>query len=192
MKNKKLLVAGMAFIMMFTPMLAGCEEAMSNVIVSVLTGFEKAPVPTIKEGRFNFSVTYELGGEVKTMSSVYVCKYAGGGMYLDGWYIEWEEYVEDSEIEALYHNENYYGGFLMEENEVGAIYLDLNLSSEYFMSEPGYNDEAAGIPYMFMRYNDELAEESGVYWEDDPAVLETYGAKIISYEYDAPLENIYK
>ena len=35
----------------------------------------KMPVPSVKEGRFNFSFTYEINGEEKTYSGVYVCKY---------------------------------------------------------------------------------------------------------------------
>ena len=175
MKSKKILTC-FALVVALTPMFAGCKNA---------------PVPTIKEGKFNFSVTYELGGEVKTISSVYVCKYVESGMYLDGWYIDWEAYVEDSEIQALIEDESYYFGIMLENNEDGAIHLDLNLNPEYFMSEP-MEDGMTAAPYLFIRYNDAVAEEKGIYLEDDLAVLESYGAKLISYEYDSPIENIYK
>ena len=35
------------------------------------------PRPEIKTGEFNFSVTYEYNGEIKTVSGVYVCEYDG-------------------------------------------------------------------------------------------------------------------
>ena len=60
---------------------------LSLSLLITLAGCGKAPDPTIKEGRFDFSVTYEMGGEVKTLSSVYVCEFEESGMLLDGWYI---------------------------------------------------------------------------------------------------------
>lgn len=193
MKNKKFLAtAGMALILASAPVLGGCEQVLSDVLVSVLTGCEQAPVPTVKEGRFNFSVTYQLGEEVKTISSVFVCKYVESGMYLDGWYIEWDSYIEDSEIEALMNDESYDFGILVGSNEYGNIHLYLNLYAGYFMSQPGDDTRGFGVPSLSLRYKDELAEETGVYRETDPAVLESYGIKLISYEYDAPIENTYK
>ena len=35
-------------------------------------------------------------------------------------------------------------------------------------------------------------EELGEWWSEDVSVLESYGVRIISYEYEAPIENIYK
>ena len=32
------------------------------------------PLPEVKEGIFDFTVTYELNGEVKTVKNTYVCK----------------------------------------------------------------------------------------------------------------------
>ena len=43
-----------------------------------------------------------------------------------------------------------------------------------------------------MEYSDAKGEALGEWYSEDVAVLESYGAKIISYEYDAPIENIYK
>ena len=58
MKNKKLLTAGVALMLACAPVFAGCEQTLENVLIGVMTGFQKAPDPTIKEGRFNFSITY--------------------------------------------------------------------------------------------------------------------------------------
>ena len=174
------------------PVFAGCEQTLENVLIGVMTGFQKAPDPTIKEGRFNFSITYEMGGEVKTISSVYVCEFEESGMFLDGWYIMWNAYVEDSEIEALINDESYYGGILIGSNEYGNVYLDLSLDAGYLMAEPG-REHRASNPSVFIRYNEETAEKLNTYGESDPAILEeNYGVKIISFEYDAPIENIYK
>ena len=192
MKNKKLFAAaGVALMLACAPVLGGCEQALEDVIISVLTGFEKAPDPTIKEGQFNFSVTYEVDGEVTTISSVYVCEFQESGMLMDGWYITWNAYVEDSEIEALFNDESYYGGILIGTNEYGKVYLDLSLDAGYLMAEPGSGHREYN-PSIFIRYNEETAEKLNTYEESDPAILESYGVKLISYECDAPIENTYK
>ena len=160
-------------------------------IVTTLVGCGKAPDPTIKEGRFNFSVTYAIGGEEKTISSVYVCEFEESGMLLDGWYITWNAYVEDSEIEALFHDESYNGGIMIGTNEYGTVYLNLSLDAGYLMAEPGSEDREYK-PYIFIRYNEETAEKLNTYGESNSAILENYDVKIIGYEYDAPIENIYR
>jgi hypothetical protein len=172
-------------------MFAGCEQTLSNMFVGALTGFKKAPDPTIKEGRFNFSVTYAVDGETETISSVYVCEFQESGMLMDGWYITWNAYVEDSAIEALFNDESYYGGILIGTNEYGKVYLDLSLDAGYLMAEPGRGHREYK-PSIFIQYNEETAEKLNTYGESDPAILESYGVKLISYECDAPIENIYK
>ena len=42
------------------------------------------PIPEIKEGRFDFSVTCEINGEETSFSGVYVCKYEGAYKTLAG------------------------------------------------------------------------------------------------------------
>ena len=136
-------------------------------ILTTLVGCGKAPDPTIKEGRFNFSVTYEIGGEQKTISSVYACEFEEFGMLMDGWYITWNAYVEDSEIEALFHDESYYGGIVIGSNEYGTIYLDLSLDAGYLMVEPGCENREYN-PHVFIRYNEETAEKLDTYQENAP------------------------
>jgi hypothetical protein len=188
MKKKKLLTLGVAFMLVCAPILTGCEQTLENILIGVLTGFEKAPDPTIKEGKFNFSVTYEAGGEVQTISSVFVCEFEESGMSLGGWYIHWNSYIEDYDKYPFKENTH---DIIVETNEDGTIYLELNLNSAYFMAEPGYSDVECQ-PHLFILYNEEAAERFGAYGDDSVEVLESYGVKLISYEYDAPLENIYE
>ena len=118
-------------------------------IVTTLVGCGKAPNTTIKEGRFNFSVTYAIGWEEKTISSVYVYEFEESGMLMDGWHITWNAYVEDSEIEALFHDESYYGGIVIGSNEYGTIYLDLSLDAGYLMAEPGCENREYTPIFLF-------------------------------------------
>ena len=188
--KKKWLAVSLACMLACVPMFAGCEQQLEDGLIFALNGFQKAPEPTVKEGRFDFSVTYEQGGEVKTISSVYVCKFKEAGLWLDGSYVEWESYIEDSEIATLppEYNENL---IILETNEDGTIYLDLGLRSGYFMAEPGWKDVDIE-PYIYISFNDEVVEEKGTYGTADVEVLESYGVKLISYEYAAPIENIYE
>ena len=56
--------------------------------------------PEVKEEEFNFSVTYEINGETKTVSGVYVCEYDGIDRVLDGVnHREWKGYIKDGTIE---------------------------------------------------------------------------------------------
>lgn len=190
MKNKKLF-AIVALTLAFIPTFTACEKTFEDVLIGVLTGFQKAPDPTVKEGAFDFSVTYEVGGTQETISSVYVCEFQESGMLMDGWYITWNAYIEDSEIEALVNDESYYGGILIGANEYGNVYLDLSLDAGYLMAEPG-KEHREYKPSIFIRYNEETAEKLDTYEEREPAILESYGVKLISYECDAPIENTYK
>ena len=47
------------------------------ITASLLTGIVNAPV--ITEHDFNFSVTYQLDGEAKTLDGVYRCYFQGNG-----------------------------------------------------------------------------------------------------------------
>lgn len=192
MKKKKLLTVGLAFALTLAcvPTFAGCEQAAEDFIILALNGFQKAPEPTVKEGRFHFSVTCEVGGAIKTISSVYVCEFKEAGLWLDGSYVEWHSYIEDSEIATLPpdYNENL---IALETNEDGTIYLDLCIQPGYFMAEPSWKDREC-VPYIYIKYNEVAAETMGTYGTQDVEVLESYGVKLIGYEYDAPIENTYK
>ena len=51
--------------------------------------------PEVKEGKFDVSVTYEVGGETKTLALVYVCEYDGVKMALEGTrYRAWNGHFE--------------------------------------------------------------------------------------------------
>lgn len=197
MKRTKLLATtGMALVLACSPVLSGCEQTAEKVLIGVLTGFAKAPEPTIKEGEFNFSVTYEVDGEVTTVSSVCVCEFEKSGWGLDGWYIHWNESIQDAELaNRLAETRGY---LLLKSMDDGEIYLDLNLLGEYFMSDPRFDnnydtDEPIVVsPRLFIEYSEAKYDEIGESYSEDKSVLEGYGVKIIDYEYDSPIENTYK
>ena len=88
MKKQKF-AAILAFLVMITSLFSGCVA--------------KLPIPDIKKGRFDFSVTYEINGEEKTYSGVYVCEFDGVLTTLVGSTREWKGYIEnEKEREKIY------------------------------------------------------------------------------------------
>ena len=163
-------------------------------LLTTFTGCFRSPEPTVKEGEFNFSITYEVDGEVKTVASVFRCEFVDSVMALDAPYVEWDTSILDNDL-AVRLEENR-GYLLLKECDDGIIYLDLNLSAKYFMSDPNYNNsnnsENGISPRLFIEYNQTKGEELGEWWAEDATVLSSYGVRVISYEYDAPIENTYK
>ena len=141
----------------------------------------EVPSPEIKEGEFDFSVTYEFNGEQKTVSGVYVCEYSGPSWALDGgWSRDWKGYIKDGKVEEIIEIGTAKNGEKIE--------LSFAFIPEYFMDDfvEGYYDVPK--PSISIR----MESEEGLWFLSEPADVEEYcGAKIISYEYDEPIENIF-
>ena len=161
---KKLLITG-AFLLALVFTLSGC-------------GFT-VPRPEIKSGEFNFSVTYEYADEVKTVSGVYVCEYAGTSWTLDGGYSrDWSGYIKGAD-----DNDH----ILLDTVEGGdEVILVLNLRPDYFMDDYNFNLYDIPAPYIMIK---DYTEEGIRFLQDPIDTEEGYGAKVISYEYSAPIEN---
>ena len=158
-----------AFLLLVASLFAGCAN--------------EVPKPKVKEGRFYFSVTYEVNGEEQTVSGVYVCKFVKATASLNGWWREWNTYIEGGELEEE---------FEVLTNEDGRITLDFCFDAFYFMSDPFYDAPEPPKPEFTIYYNETKRAETGIYWTCNTETLEGYGVKIISYEYDQPIENIYE
>ena len=145
--------------------------------------------PKIKDGRFNFSVTYEQRGEAKTLSGVFVCKYAGYSFVLEGgdFSRSWDGHIEGIERAGEIYNS---AVVVYETDDGGEIYLDFNLSAAHMMGEPHLAD-AVIEPSLFLVYSNEDNTSSTV--NDDAEEIEAlYGIKIVSYQYDSPIENSFE
>lgn len=156
------------------------------MLVGTLASCEVEPAPRIKEGRFDFSVTYEHWGEVKTISGVYVCKYAGRSFTLEGgdFTRDWEGHIEGIE-----HAEEIYNSAVLiyTTDDGGEIFLDFDLSAAHMMGE-SYLADAVIEPTFFLVYSnaDNTSSESG---GDANDIEERYGLKIVDYQYDEPIVN---
>ena len=165
MKNKKLLVP--AIILVVAVLAMAVYSAFSNV----------AKKPTVTEGEFPFSITYELNGETETISDVYKVYYDGNSGYLDSKsrnYIgEFGEKDED----------NYYF-YVLEEDDEGRIHLLTNLYPDYLMGDPQYDY------FTYESFEPKIAyyDTDGVEYTDEET-LSAHGVKLVSFEYPTPIEN---
>lgn len=180
MKNKKIIFSGVAagFVLVLL---------VSALIAASFTGvFVRVPRPEIKEGEFDFALTYELDGERKTIEGTYVCKFEGASRAIDGVRRDWKGYIKDHEGSTSYD---------IKTTDEGTIKVDPDICAEFFMSDPNYqnmksSDDPKPEPYIYITSGDPSIE--------DPANEVTFNlyegddVKIISFEYDEPIENVYK
>ena len=136
--------------------------------------------PEVREGKFDVSVTYEVGGETKTLDLVYVCKYEGVKMTLEGMhYRAWSGHFEgydDGEVIDIF-----------KADDGSNIVLNFLIYAEYFMGEPDYVD-----------FSPEAKTER-IYFEDDIEMIDydqeliakDFGVRIISINYDEPIKNTF-
>ena len=139
--------------------------------------------PKVKKGEFDFSITYELDGEVKTLSAVYVCEFDGTSWSLDGGYgRDWKSWTEGD-----YEGDDTYSAIIGKTEDGGNIILFFGIYPEYFMNDPAC-DRGEPEPSIYISYPENENGESGLV--NIPEEVEALcGAKIISYEYDSPIEN---
>ena len=151
---------------------------------------EKLNSPFLTSGRSTVSpqlvkhtVTYELYGEVKTLSAVYTCEFDGTSWSLDGGYgRDWK-----SSTEGDYEGDDTYSAIIGKTEDGGDIILFFGIYPEYFMNDPAC-DRGVPEPSIYISYPENENGESGLV--NIPEEVEALcGAKIISYKYDSPIEN---
>lgn len=154
----------------------------SALIAASFTGvFITVPKPEIKEGEFDFSLTYEVDGDTKVIEGTYVCKFKGVSRNLDGVARKWKGYIKDHSDSTDYE---------IKTTDEGVIKINLDICSEFFMSDPFYesivsSNDPEPMPYLYVVAEESENEYMVNYYEGDDV-------KIISFEYDEPIENEYK
>lgn len=148
--------------------------------------FDHIDRPEIKNGEFNFSLTYEIDGKTETIEGTYVCKFEGVHRAIDGMSRQWTGYIRNHDDSTDYE---------IKTTHDGVIKVDLDICSEFFMSDPFYKsnantDDPKPEPYLYITSGGSTVEDPsnevlfGYYEGDD--------VKIISFEYDPPIKNVYK
>ena len=162
--------------------LLGLLIATVALSLGLMSCIPNLPPPEIKDGLFNVSVTYEVNGEIRTLDCVYVCKYEGIKLTVDGvYYRRWRGYFEDEELSG--------DTFLVHTTDDGGeILLCFLIYPEYFMGEPDYAEDF--YPHVvpnLIYYEDDGETISEMY--HDSELISGYGVRIIGIEYDDPIEN---
>ena len=142
------------------------------------------PRPEIKEGAFDFSITYELYGEEKTFSAVFKCEFDGTSWSLDGGYgRDWKAWTEGD------YTGDDYSAIIGNTEDGGDIILFFGVYAEYFMNDQT-GDRGAPEPSVYIAYPENEHGEIGLV--NIPEEVEALcGAKIISSEYAAPVRNTF-
>ena len=157
------------------------------LIAGSFTGaFITVPKPEIKEGEFDFALTYEVDGETKKIEGTYVCKFEGVSRALDGVGRNWTGYIK---------NHGSFTDYELKTTDDGVIMVNLDICSEFFMSDPFYKlsantDDPKPEPYIYITSGDPTVEDPSN--EIFFSLYEGDDVKIISFEYDQPIENVYK
>ena len=157
------------------------------LIAGVFTGaFIRIPKPEIKDGEFDFALTYQVDGEEKKIEGTYVCKFDGVSRAIDGVGRDWTGYIKDHDNFTEYE---------IKTTDEGTIKIELDIQPEFFMSDPNYKisentDDPKPEPFVYIASgdpsNEDTANEVSFDYYDGKDV------KIISFEYDQPIENTYR
>ena len=132
--------------------------------------------PTVTEGEFPFSITYELDGERVTIEDIYKVHYVRNAGYADT-----KSRVYAGELKSSGEDDTLY---TLKKDENGRIELWTHFYADYLMGDPDgdYFDDEPFEPRIY--YYD--SEETEYY---DEETLAAQGVKLISFEYPTPIEN---
>ena len=166
MRNKKL----------FLPAIILAVAVLAIAAYSLISSIAKKP--TITEGEFPFSITYELNGETVTINDVYKARYVAKDGHADT-----KARVYVGEI-----------GDMGEGNTVYTLKTDANarielwtyFHPEYLMGDPAYDyfDDAAFEPVIYYFDSEEIEYH-------DEETLTAQCIKLIGFEYPEPIENTF-
>lgn len=164
MKSKKLFLPTIILIVAVFAM------AVCSVVMSI------AKKPTVTEGEFHFSITYELDGERVTIDDVYRARYVRNDGYAD---TKGRVYVGG--IVGLGEENTMY---TLKKDANGRIELWTHFYADYMMGDTEYDyfDDEAFEPRIYY-YDAEEQEYS------DEETLSAQGVKLIGFKYPAPIEN---
>lgn len=164
MKNKKLSL----------PVIILAVAILAISIYSVISSL--AFKPTVTEGEFPFSITYELDGERVTIEDVYKVHYVRNDGYADT-----KSRVYAGELKSSGEDDTLY---TLKKDENTRVELWTHFYADYLMGDTEYD------------YFDDEPFEPKIYYYDaqeteyqDEETLAAQGVKLISFEYPTPIEN---
>ena len=136
--------------------------------------------PTVTEHDFNFSITYKLGGETKTLEGVYRCTYEGfaeGQDPSDRYYTG--EYTINGQT-ARSHT------YTIAQKDGAELYIVMLFNDCYLMGDTKDMDYE---PFLEEPYLEAVDKEGYPY--DETNMPSEFTAEIISWDYPEPIENTF-
>ena len=163
MKSKKFLA----------PTLILAVTVIAIVVCSLVLSI--AVKPTVTEGEFPFSITYELDGKTVTIDDVYKVRYVKNGGYAD---TKSREYI--GEIGNRGENETIY---TLKKEGNARVELWTYFYPDYMMGDAEYDyfEEKDFKPILYYFDADEIEYQ-------DEETLAAQGVKLIGFEYPTPIE----
>lgn len=156
------------------PTLIIAVSVVAMVVCSLVLSI--AVKPTVTEGEFPFSITYELDGERVTIDDVYKVRYVKNGGYAD---TKSREYI--GEIGNRGENETIY---TLKKEGNARIELWTYFYPDYMMGDAEYDyfEEKDFKPILYYFDADEIEYQ-------DEETLAAQGVKLIGFEYPTPIDN---
>ena len=168
MKSKSLKLPAVIIAIGLVLSLAACLFA--NIIL----------MPTITEHDFDYSVTYKLCGETKTLQGVYRCRFDGcseGEDPRDRYYTG--EYIVDGQITRSHT-------YTIAQKDGAELYIVMLFNESYLMGDTKDMDYE---PFLEEPYLEAVDKEGYPY--DETNMPSEFAAEIISWEYPEPIENTF-
>ena len=168
MKSKSLKLPAVIIAIGLVLSLAACLFA--NIILT----------PTITEHDFDYSVTYKLCGETKTLQGVYKCRFDGYGEGEDPYDRYYTgEYAVDGQITRSHT-------YTIAQKDGAELYIVMLFNESYLMGDTKDMDYE---PFLEEPYLEAVDKEGYPY--DEGKMPSEFTAEIISWEYPEPLENTF-
>ena len=149
------------------------------VVAHLLTSIQLKP--TVTEHDFEYSVTYKLNGETKTINGVYNCSFSGFGSEgidpLDRYYTG--EYTVDG-------NTTTFQSYTIAEKDTVDLYIVTLFNDSYLMND---TKNYSYYPSLDDPYLEAADSEGYAYESDEEELLNMFDAEIVSWEYPEPIEN---
>ena len=168
MKTKGLKIPAIIIVIGLVLSLAAC--LFTNIILT----------PTVTEHDFNYSVTYKLGGETKTLEGVYKCRFDGyseGDNPRNRYYTG--EYTVDGQTTPVHI-------YTIAQKDGAELYIVTLFNDCYLMGDTKDEDYR---PFLEEPYLEALDKEGYPY--DEAEMPSEFAAEIISWEYPEPIENTF-
>ncbi len=173
-----------------------CVVTVAVIFIAAFGGLNfliSVPKPEIEYSEFPFTLTYEINGEIKTVSDTIICKFDGFKVIGEaGKYRKWKSYLKsgNDEITILdLRGKN-------DKDERGNTVLELYFywgNAEYYMgdTEDGRAQNAQNFEWIDYKYENAEGKIGASGFKAEKA-LKKYGIQLLEWKIAKPITNTFK